>query len=88
MKDLLGEALVVLGLVVVILGVVLLAVAAVKLLCNLWPRGAAGGGAGDPADWAKLVEALNKLPTWALAIICGDVQIWLGLRIQGISIFS
>jgi len=39
---------------------------------------AAGGAAVNVADLAKLIEAIVKIPQWLLAILAGDLQIWLG----------
>ncbi len=85
-----GSILLFCGVLVVIIGLVILLVITVKLLFTVlgstW-GGEPTGGSG-PSDWAKLVEAIAKLPIWALALLAGDVQIWLGLRLLGTNIFK
>jgi hypothetical protein len=43
----------------------------------------AGGAAAaiNLADLTKLIEAIIKIPQWLLAILAGDLQIWLGYRV-------
>ena len=39
---------------------------------------AAGAFPVNLADLTKLIEAIIKMPQWLLAILAGDVQIYLG----------
>jgi hypothetical protein len=83
-----GNILLICGVVVVIAAVVLLVIAAVQTFRTVFgSRGSdiTGGGA---AEWARLAEAIGKLPLWAIAMIAGDVQIWLGLKLLGMDVFK
>ena len=49
----------------------------------------ATGAAAPPApgvnlaDLSILIEAIVKIPQWLLAILAGDLQIWLGYIVDG-----
>ncbi len=84
-----GNLLVIIGDITVLVGLLMIAISALQLGKGLLKKPGTGGAAGGsgPADWATLLEALGKLPIWALAMIAGDFQIWFGLRLLGVNIF-
>jgi hypothetical protein len=78
-----GWLLIVSGLVLIGLGIWILMLGAVQLLRQMFPGPPAKAGAPSaPAinlsDLAKLIEAIIKIPQWLLALLAGDLQIWLG----------
>lgn len=83
-----GWVLIIGGLLLVAAGIVILALGAIQLFRQMFlaptPKAVspAGGGAGasavNLADLAKLIEAIIKMPQWLLALLAGDVQIWIG----------
>ena len=84
-----GVILLVCGAVAVVLSVVMLAVAAIESVkAQISKAAPLGGGALSPADWANLLEAIAKLPGWAIAMLAGDVQIWFGLKLMGVNVFG
>jgi hypothetical protein len=80
-----GVILIISGIFLVICGVVILALGAIQLIRQMFKSPGAAGGVAPPiagvslADLTKLIEAIIKMPQWLLAIVAGDVQIWLGL---------
>ncbi len=80
-----GLMLAVAGCVTIVLGIVILAAAAAKLVAGILPKRAGTSEEGvaiNLPDVTKLIEALVKLPQWLLAILVGDVQVWLGTRLM------
>jgi hypothetical protein len=91
-----GFLLILSGLLLVLVGIVILGLGAVQLLrqMGIFRRGAAGGAALPAApgvnlgDLTKLIEAIIKMPQWLLAVLAGDLQIWLGYLIDKHNIFT
>ena len=80
-----GSILLICGLMIIIIGLMMLVAVTLKSLFTILRSNRSGepaGGSG-PSDWATLAEAMAKLPIWAIALLAGDVQIWLGLRLLG-----
>jgi hypothetical protein len=80
-----GIALAFSGLVIILVGVVILTVAAVKLVKEAFakpPQAGVEAPAINLPDVSKLMETLVKLPQWLLAILAGDLQVWLGTRLM------
>jgi hypothetical protein len=78
------------GLLLVLVGIFILVLGAIQLHRQMGIGRAAGGsGAAAPAapgvnlqDLTKLIEAIIKIPQWLLAILAGDLQIWLGFLVD------
>ncbi|MES0175383.1 hypothetical protein [Mesorhizobium sp. M0006] len=87
--SLVGFVLILSGVVLIACGIVILALAAFQLLRQIFSAPGVAGGVAPPvpgvnlADLTKLIEAIVKMPQWLLAIVAGDVQIWLGFLIDG-----
>jgi hypothetical protein len=77
----LGWFSVVAGAVIIVAGTVLLCAAAVGAFKI--PRTDAAA-----IDVGKLLEALSKLPQWAVAVVLGNLQILLGLWMLGATLFG
>jgi hypothetical protein len=79
-----GLVLVISGLASIAVGISILGLSALQLWRQIFParpaRAAAAGVGAD--DLAKLIEAIVKIPQWLLAILAGDLQIWLGIRLM------
>jgi len=80
------------GLALVFVGLAILTLGAIQLFRQMWLK--TTGGATAPAapgvnlaDLAKLIEAIIKIPQWLLAILAGDVQIWLGYLVDNHKLF-
>jgi hypothetical protein len=89
----LGILLVITGLILILTGISILALGVVQLLRQMGLRVQAG--AAPPAapgvnlnDLTKLIEAIIKMPQWLLAILAGDLQIWLGYLVDKRNLFS
>ena len=39
-------------------------------------------------DWAKIIDAIAKLPAWAMIVLMGNVQILLGCWLHGAKLFG
>ena len=78
----LGWGSVVAGGVFVLAGVALL-IAAGKGALKMTFRGPT-----DLPDVGKLLEALSKLPQWAVAVLLGNLQILIGLWMLGATLFG
>ena len=91
-----GFLLIVGGLFLVLAGISIIALGVVQLLrqMGLGTRAGAAGAAPPSApgvslsDLTKLIEAIIKMPQWLLAILAGDLQIWLGYLIDKRNLFS
>jgi hypothetical protein len=88
-----GFLLIITGLILILAGISILVLGAVQLLRQMGLRGRAG--AAPPAapgvnlnDLTKLIEAIIKIPQWLLAILAGDLQIWLGYLVDKRNLFS
>jgi hypothetical protein len=84
-----GSILLICGLIIVVAAVLLVIISALQAMITLFSGRqtvAATGGGVD--DWARLAEAVGKLPVWAVAMLAGDVQIWLGLKLLGTELFK
>jgi hypothetical protein len=81
--------LIIFGILTVFAGVVLIMVAALTAL-HVYMRGPKPSNTDFAAgvDWAKILEALSKLPQWMLAIIAGNVQILVGYWLLGATVFG
>jgi hypothetical protein len=66
------------GAVAVLAGTAILAAAAIQALRPL--RTTTEAVAVDADGMAKVLEMLSKLPQWLLAILAGDLQLWLAMR--------
>jgi hypothetical protein len=79
------------GVVLVVGGVTILVLAVVQLVVQMrhssTKAGAAAPAAVDLGALAKLIEAIIKMPQWLLALLAGDVQIWLGYLVEGRNLF-
>ncbi len=83
-----GFILIVSGVILVFGGVLILVLAAIALLRQMCATRAKVGVAPpipgvNLADLAKLIEAIVKMPQWLLAVLAGDIQIWLGYLVDG-----
>jgi len=85
-----GVTLIVFGGVIVIAGLVLIVIVTLTALGVYLkpPKGGAESYAASGTDWAKLLEALSKLPQWMLAIIVGNAQILMGYWLLGATLFG
>ena len=88
-----GIILIVSGLLLILVGIVILALGAIQLLRQMGVR--ASPGAAPPAapgvnlnDLTKLIEAIIKIPQWLLAVLAGDLQIWLGYLVDNRNLLS
>ena len=88
-----GIVLIISGFLLILVGVVILALGAVQLWRQMGVR--AKTGAAAPAapgvnlgDLTKLIEAIIKIPQWLLAVLAGDLQIWLGFLVDKRNLFS
>ena len=79
------------GFLLILVGVVILALGAVQL----WRQMGVRAGAAAPAapgvnlgDLTKLIEAIIKIPQWLLAVLAGDLQLWLGFLVDKRNLFS
>jgi hypothetical protein len=88
-----GILLILSGLLLNLIGIFILALGAIQLLRQMGVR--ARAGAAPPAapgvnlnDLTKLIEAIIKIPQWLLAVLAGDLQIWLGFLIDKRNLFS
>jgi hypothetical protein len=88
-----GFLFIITGLFLILAGVFILVLGVVQLLRQMGVR--ARGAAGPPAapgvnlnDLTKLIEAIIKMPQWLLAILAGDLQIWLGYLVDKRNLFS
>jgi hypothetical protein len=79
MNAFIAGTLVVSGAVVLLAGTVILLAAAVQALRPM--RTTAEAAAVDADGVAKVLEMLSKLPQWLLAILAGDFQLWLAMRV-------
>jgi multisubunit Na+/H+ antiporter MnhB subunit len=81
--------LIVFGIVTVLAGVGLIIVAALTAL-HVYRQGPRTSGTDYAAgvDWAKILEALSKLPQWMLAIIVGNAQILVGYWLLSATLFG
>ena len=80
-----GWALVFGGLILIAAGIAILILGGFQLLRQMfWPPGGTAHTLAERAfpvnlaDLTKLIEAIIKMPQWLLAILAGDVQIYLG----------
>lgn len=82
-----GWVLVLGGIFLSLVGTVILVLGAIQLYRQMFKPpeaktapagGAAAGPAINLADLTKLIEAVIKMPQWLLAILAGDLQIYLG----------
>ena len=80
-----GWALVIGGLILIATGIAILILGGIQLWRQMFrpPSGTAhtltaGAFPVNLADLTKLIEAIIKMPQWLLAILAGDVQIYLG----------
>lgn len=80
-----GWALVIGGLILIATGIAILILGGIQLWRQMFkPLGdtahtlAAGVLPVNLADLTKLIEAIIKMPQWLLAILAGDVEIYLG----------
>jgi len=83
------------GLLLVFIGFIILALGAIQLIRQMGLGANRAGTAAPPAapgvnlgDLAKLIEAIIKIPQWLLAVLVGDVQIWLGYLVDKHNLFS
>jgi hypothetical protein len=88
-----GFLLIISGLFLILAGISIIALGFVQLLRQMGLRSRAG--AAPPSapgvnlnDLTKLIEAIIKMPQWLLAILAGDLQIWLGYLIDKRNLFS
>jgi hypothetical protein len=84
-----GGILIFFGILTVLAGVILIIVAALTAL-HVYRRGPTTSTTDYAAgvDWAKILEALSKLPQWMLAIIVGNAQILVGYWLFGATLFG
>jgi hypothetical protein len=86
-----GNLLIISGLLLILVGIVILVLGAVQLLRQMRVH---AGAAAPPApgvnlnDLTKLIEAIIKIPQWLLAVLAGDLQIWLGYLVDNRNLFS
>ena len=79
-----GWALVIGGLILIATGIAILILGGIQLWRQMFsPRwcgtyACCGRFPVNLADLTKLIEAIIKMPQWLLAILAGDVQIYLG----------
>ncbi len=74
-----------LGSISIAFGVAILGVLLFQLLRQLrapQPKNKGFAAEASIPDVTKLIEAIVKLPLWLLAILAGDLQIWLGNALQ------
>jgi len=88
-----GALLLVLGAAAVVVSLIMLIVALLQSIAPIRHQaggdksGPMGGAAFNPVDWANLLQAVSKLPVWALAMLAGDAQIWFGMKLMGLKVF-
>jgi hypothetical protein len=76
------------GIVTVLAGTILIVVAALTAWA-VYRRGPASGTTDAAGvDWAKILEALSKVPQWMLAMIAGNAQIRIGFWLLGATLFG
>jgi multisubunit Na+/H+ antiporter MnhB subunit len=75
------------GIVTVLAGVCLIIVAALTAF-YVYRQNPKNLVADSGVDWAKILEALSKLPQWMLAIIAGNAQILIGYWLLGATLFG
>jgi len=90
-----GFLLIISGMLLVLVGIVILALGAFQLFRQMGIGRRGGGTAAAPAapgvnleDVTKLIEAIIKIPQWLLAVLAGDLQIWLGYLVDKHNIFA
>jgi hypothetical protein len=81
------------GFLLILVGVVILALGAVQLWRQMGVRARAGAAAPaapgvNLGDLTKLIEATIKIPQWLLAVLAGDLQLWLGFLVDKRNLFS
>jgi len=71
-------------------GCVIVAFGTLLLIATVWGafKLADSADATKAPDVGKLLEALSKLPQWALAVILGNVQILMGFWMLGATLFG
>jgi len=79
------------GFLLILVGVVILALGAVQLWRQMGVRARAAAPAApgvNLGDLTKLIEAIIKIPQWLLAVLAGDLQLWLGFLVDKRNLFS
>lgn len=85
-----GTFLIASGVLLILGGLFSLALAAIQLARQIFQLPANksfAASAVNLADLAKLIDAILKMPLWLLAIVAGDIQIWLGYLVEGRKLF-
>jgi hypothetical protein len=77
-----------LGVVSIFAGILPIVVGMVLLIASALKSGVRTYKATDAGDWGKWLEALSKLPQWAIAIVLGNLQIAIGLWLLGATLFG
>jgi hypothetical protein len=88
-----GFILIISGLLLILAGISIIILGLVQLLRQMGLRARAGAAPSSAPgvnlnELTKLIEAIIKMPQWLLAILAGDLQIWLGYLIDKRNIFS
>ena len=88
MGDVPGAVFCVLGVLSMIAGVLTIVVGMGLLIAGAVKAGKQTYRATDAIDWGKWLEALSKLPQWAVAIVMGNLQIAVGAWLLGATLFG
>lgn len=82
-----GTFLILSGVLLIFAGLFSLALAAVQLARQIFQLPSANKSLAatgvNLSDLSKLIDSILKMPLWLLAILAGDIQVWLGYLVEG-----